>query len=306
MDTPLHRFAAAHDGIVTVRAARALGYDWARLRAVIRAEGWTRIAPSAYAMPDPPVALRARVRAEQLRHGAVVASHRTAAALHGADVLRPAFELTASGPTRFDIPEGTHYRWALDRDDVVLLDGLAVTSPARTATDLLRALPQHEAVIVTDGLLRAGTVTLDAVADRLDRLAGRRFVKSRAWPSFARLDPRAESVAESKARLVLHDARLYPRSQVVVADRGGRRVRVDLWFPSGVAVEVEGFAFHATRDQHQADIARFNAIARVAGATVLRFSWADVFHRPASVVATVRAALARAAGDSGPVARGDW
>lgn len=300
MDTPLHRYAAAHDGVVTVEVARALGYDWSRLRTVVRIEGWSRVAPSAYAVPGA-VDLRTRVRAEQLRHGALVASHRTAAVLHGGEVLVPSFDFTVDGRGRYDVPSGSLHRWTLDRGDVVRVGGLRVTSPARTATDLLRALPRDEAVIAVDALLRAGAVTLDAIARRLERLAGRRFVRARAWPAFAPLDPRAGSVAESKARLVLHDAGLFPRSQAVLVDGPGRRVRVDFWFPAGVAIEVEGFAFHSSREQHQADVARFNELTRIPGLTVLRASWADVFHRPRVLVTAVRSALAALAGASGDV-----
>jgi hypothetical protein len=297
MDTPLHRYAATHDGIVTVAAAYDLGYDWSRLRTLLRAEGWVRVAPAAYAAPGADVDLRARVRAEQLRHGAVVASHRTAAMLHGADVLVPGFDFTVDGSGRYDVPDGTTYRWTLDHGDVTEVDGIRVTTAERTATDLLRALRRHDAVIAADGLLRAGSTTLAAIAARLDRLAGRRYVPTRAWPAFARLDPRSGSVAESKARIVLHDAGLVPRTQAMLVDTAGRRARVDLWFAVGVAVEIEGFAFHASRQQHQADIARFNDLGRLPGVTVLRFSWADVFHRPVALVSAVRAALAAATGE---------
>lgn len=305
MESPLHAFADAHHGVVTVAAARALGYDWSRLRDVVREEGWTRVAPSAYAMPSASHDLRARVAAEQLRHGALVASHRTAAALHGGDVLVAGLDFVADTSSRYDVPGGTLYRWHLAAGDVVDLDGLRVTSPVRTATDLLRALPRDEAVIAVDGLLRAGAVTLDAVAARLRRLARHRHV-ARAWRAFARLDPASGSVAESQARLVMYDAALFPATQVPV-DVGGRVVRVDFCFPERVAVEVEGFAYHSTREQHQADVRRFNALARGADVTVLRFSWADVFHRHRAMVAAVRAALASATtGERRHGARGNW
>lgn len=297
MDSPLHRFAADHDGVVTVAGAAALGYDWSRFRAIIRDEGWTRLAPAAYAAPGRGADLRSRVRAEQLRHGAVVASHRTAAALHGGDVLAPGFDFTVDGSGRYDVPGGTLYRWPLGTRDVTDLAGVRVTSPARTAADLLRALPRDDGIVAVDGLLRAGVVTLDAVAARLERFRGHRYVR-RAWTAYRLLDPRSGSVAETKVRLLLHDAGLAPRSQVVLRDVAGRRVRVDFWFPCGVVVEVEGYAFHGSRDQHQADIARFNELARVPGALVLRFSWADAFHRPTALVSTVRTALARATGES--------
>lgn len=301
VDTPLHRFAREHDGVVTVAAARDLGYDWNALRTVLRAEGWRRHAPSAYVRPGTHDELRTRVRAEQLRHGgAVVASHRTAALLHGGETLTPGLDFVADTSSRFDIPNGTLTRCPLAGGDVVDLDGLRVTSPARTAADLLRALPRDEAVIAVDALLRAGTVTLDEVAHRLRGLRRHRNVV-RAWRAFARLDPASGSVAESKARLVLYDAALFPRTQVVLG-----RARVDFWFAAGVAVEVEGFAYHSSREQHQADVARFNTLAALPGVTALRFSWADVFHRPRAMVAAVRAALARTTGERRQRARGDW
>ena len=301
MDSPLHRFARQHGGVVTVATAAAFGYDWSRFRAIVRAEGWARVAPSAYALPGHAIDLRTRVHAEQLRHGAVaesplvvspvVASHRTAAALHGGDVLAPGFDFTVDGDGRYDVPGGTTYRWPLRPGDVARVEGLRVTTPARTAADLLRALPRDEAVIAVDGLLRCGAVTVDAVASRLERFAGHRYVR-RAWEAFRHVDPRSGSVAESKVRLLLRDGGLWPRSQVTLLDVAGRRVRVDFWLGEGVAIEVEGYAFHSDRETHQADIARFNALAGVPGVTVLRFSWADAFHRPAAVVSAVRAALA--------------
>ena len=302
MDSPLHRFARGHDGVVTVAAARELGYDWNALRAVLTAEGWRRLAPSAYAHPDVHGDLRTRVRAEQLRHGAVVASHRTAALLHGGEVLTPGFDFVADTSSRYDIPGGTLTRCPLAAGDIVDVDGLRATSPARTASDLLRALPRDEAVIAVDALLRAGCVTLDEVAERLRGLRHHRHVV-RAWKAFARLDPASGSVAESKARLVLFDAALFPRTQVVIGAKGAR---VDFWLPPGVAVEVEGFAYHSSREQHQADVARFNALAALPGVTALRFSWADVFHRPRAMVASVRAALAFTTGERRPLSHAQW
>lgn len=315
METPLHEFAGRHDGVVTADAAQALGYTGARLRAVVAVEGWARIAPCAYLAPGEVETLRARVRAAQLRHRPLVASHRTALGLHVEDWRVERLEFTAPGSARYDVPDGNFYRWRLGPDDTLDLDGLRVTTPARTAADLLRALPAHDAVCAADTLLREGLVDLPAVAAALDKARGTRHIR-RAWTSYARLDPRSGSVAESKARLVLADAGLRPRSQPVLIDRIGQRVRVDFWFPAGVAVEIEGYAFHATRERHGADIARFNDLARLADVTVLRFSWADVFARSAAMVATVRAALAAreraAAPNTVPTgeyvlrSRGDW
>jgi hypothetical protein len=311
MDTPLHRYAARHDGVVTRAVAEGLGYPWPVLRTIVRDEGWRRVGRGTYALPGTPSTLRTRVRAEQVRRPVLVASQRTAAALLGGDVLVDGFDFLVEGDGRYDVRGGTVRRTHhLPAEDVVNVSGLVVTSPLRTATDLLRYRPRNEAVVAVDGLLRAGPLRLDAVAAALHTLSGERYV-ARAWRAFATLDPAAGSVAESLARLAMRDAGLLPRSQALLIDRAGRRVRVDFWFAAGVVVEIEGYAFHSTPEQHRADMARFNELSRLPDVTVLRFSWSDV-QRPPAMIAAIRAALAtrsrpRAVGsDATPRATGEY
>lgn len=290
MDTPLHRYAAAHDGVATRRAAASLGYDWPAFRRIVTDEGWQRFGRATWLAPGYEPTLRARVRAVQLRSNPLVASHGTAAALHGSDVNVNGLTFLSQGTSRYDVPDGTARRTTWRRGDVVDLGGgLLATSPVRTALDLLRGRVRDDAVVGVDGLLRARAVTLDEVAYALERSPR----SKRAWRPFALLDDRSGSVAESRTRLLFHDARLRPRTQAVLLDDAQRRVRVDFWFPPSVVVEVEGFAFHATRDQHRGDVARFNALARLTGCTVLRFTHDDVVRRPRAVLAATRAALAR-------------
>lgn len=163
MDTPLHDFAARHDGVLTRAVAESLGYPWPVLRRLVADEGWQRTGRATFAMPLAAVTLRTRVRAAQLRRPALVASHRTAARLYGADVLTDALEFLDDGG-RYDVPGGRARRTTWRRGDVVTLDGLTVTSPARTASDLLRCADRDEAVCAVDGLLRCGAVALDAIA----------------------------------------------------------------------------------------------------------------------------------------------
>lgn len=296
VESPLHRFAAAHDGVVTLAAAEALGYAWPALRSVVDAEGWPRAGRGTYVLPGTEPTLRTRVRVEQLRRPVLVASDRTAVALHGGDLLTEGLDFAVAGDGRYDVSGGRVRRTRWVRGDTVDLGGLTVTSPGLTATDALRYLPRNEAVVAVDALLRNGAVVLDEVAARLRDLRGERHV-ARAWRAFARLDPRSGSAAESLARLVMWDAALFPRSQVVLLDRAGRRVRVDFWFTAGVVVEIEGYAFHSTREQHQSDVARFNDLSRLTDQTVLRFSANDVRQRAPGMVATIRATLAARGGE---------
>jgi hypothetical protein len=54
-----------------------------------------------------------------------------------------------------------------------------------------------------------------------------------------------------------------------------------------VAVEIDGWAFHSDVDRFQRDRERQNALISL-GWTVLRFTWADLAHRPEYVASTVR------------------
>jgi very-short-patch-repair endonuclease len=61
-----------------------------------------------------------------------------------------------------------------------------------------------------------------------------------------------------------------------------------------VAVEIDGFAFHSTRDRFENDRRR-DARLRQAGITVIRITWRQLERESEAVIADVAGALARAA-----------
>lgn len=63
---------------------------------------------------------------------------------------------------------------------------------------------------------------------------------------------------------------------------------IDVAFPQlGIAIEVDGMAYHVDVDRFRGDRARQNALVAL-GWTVLRFTWADLTERPGYVTATIR------------------
>lgn len=157
----------------------------------------------------------------------------------------------------------------LDPADVVTRNGMRVTSPARTAYDLARRLPQDQAVAVVDALLRIGAVGPEQVVElarRSPRARGRRQALAVAGLA----DPRAESPRESLLRLAVHRAGLpAPVPQYEVREDGRFVARLDLAWPQArVALEYDG-AHHRDRDQFGKDVARHNAL-RAAGWVVFQ------------------------------------
>ncbi|WP_245766789.1 endonuclease domain-containing protein [Streptomyces colonosanans] len=234
-------------------------------------------------------------------------SHRSAAYLWGIETL------TADSPDALDAAEFTDptlslrrrlpsvrvHRIPLSETEVVQRWGLRVTEVPRTLTDLLRAGPRDDALVAVESALsrrtvgnarRAPLTTPAALAVALEApLLG--ATRARNW--LALVDPRSGSPAETIARLRMLDARLHPEPQAEVHTPDGRRRYLDFLFRAeGLAVEIEGYAYHGTRESHRRDVARFNQVLQCPEVrNLLRFTAEDVFHRPAWMIREVRAAL---------------
>ncbi len=289
--------------LLTSRAVDA-GWPERSLSRVLRVEGWTRIRAGAWVQPGQAVDLATRLRAVQLLRPQLVVSHRSAAALWRIETLGngtdAALEFVDPKLALRRKSGGVHvYRLPLTKADVAVRNGLRVTNPARTLADLLRAGPRNNALVAAESALtyrrvnrvrRAPVTRLDVIAKALEApLLGAK--RARDWLGL--IDPRSESPAETIARLHMHDAGLHPEPQAELLTPEGRRLRLDFLFRTeGVAVEVEGYAYHGTWDAHRRDVVRFNQIAQCPKVRrLLRFTAEDVFHRPALMIEGIRAAL---------------
>lgn len=191
--------------------------------------------------------------------------------------------------------------------------GLRVTCAVRTLTDLLRTGPRDDALVAVEsalthrrvgGFRRAPLTDLDSLSAALEVAPKKAAVRARSWLRLC--DPRAGSPAETIARLRMLDVGLRPETQAEVCTPDGRRRYLDFLFqPEGLAVEIEGYAYHGTRDSHRRDVARFNQILqRPEIRSLLRYTAEDVFHRPAQMIREIRAALtATASRPAGGAAR---
>ncbi|MFF8508507.1 hypothetical protein ACF064_10500 [Streptomyces sp. NPDC015492] len=304
----------ARGGILLTIWALAAGWPPGRLAGRLRRDGWQRVCRGAWAAPGKEVDWRVRATALQLLRPEWVCSHGTAARLHrierlGARGGAEPLEFTAPAPSRSPSGpvagggtpvrvHGTRFLTAADRS---MRRGLRTTTPARTVGDLIRAAGgREEAVVVADsalarraveGVRREALVRYEDLAAEL--AAPRRgSPRARAWLRLA--EPASGSPAETVARLRMGDAGLFPESQPILRPASGPPLRPDFLFRAeGLAVEVEGYAFHGTRRAHERDAARFNALQSCPEVRrVLRFTAGEVFRRPDRVTAVIRAALA--------------
>lgn len=152
-------------------------------------------------------------------------SHLSAACLHGLPVWKhdlASVQVVRPGSGGGHRRDSLHTRYArLGPDDVELIDGIKVTSGARTIIDLGRSIPFERAVVCADFALRTGLVTPDQLTAAMER-ARRTLGAGRARQVVAFADGRSESVGESRSRVAMHRAGLpAPQLQVEIRSRYG-------------------------------------------------------------------------------------
>ncbi len=214
--------------VLTRSGLLAAGWEPSEVR---RLRDTARLMPlrrGAYAAPDPQlseprVLHEARVRAAvQAMSDQAVVSHVSAAVLHGFELWRPHLShvhLTRDRGRGGRIGADVHVTPApLDAEEVVLVHGVPVTSPARTLVDLVRGIGFEQGVVAADFALRSGIVDVAGLQVALDRARGWPGVpRARRVAAFA--DARSESVGESRSRVAIARAGLpVPRPQLEVVD----------------------------------------------------------------------------------------
>jgi hypothetical protein len=296
-------------------------YDLARR---VRDQDLARVRRGAYAEPLPPDA-SAENRHRQLiaaalpgLHPGAVVSHGSAAVVHALSVWRGALDRVhvtrsiASGGHRRRL---VHVHAAPLRDsDVVRVNGVAVTSIARTVLDLARTVPFQQAVSAGDRALALG-LDPEALRNGLARM--------RSWPgvraaqrSCGFMDPRSESVGESFSRVrFLEQGIPAPELQYEVYDENGFLLaRCDFgWEEQRTLGEFDGKVKYdrllrpgqTGGDAVYAEKMREDAL-RDRGWQVVRWTWADLerpevirdrllraFERTAGLAPSARAAVNR-------------
>ncbi|MGQ0575567.1 MAG: DUF559 domain-containing protein [Pseudonocardia sp.] len=278
---------ARQDGLVTFAQAADHGLSARAVQRRVRSGEWRCVAPRVYLGASHPLTERARVRAASLWAGDPgVLSGPAAAWWHGM-LTRPPRQVEVTIPRTRGLrprPGVVVRRRDLDRDDLAKVRGVAVTGVALTALETAAALP--------DGSTFLDRALQHHVGFRPVYAAYCRNLGAHGSGRIAELLIAAADRADSAAERVL--TTLLRRAGIdgwTVAYPFGRWT-IDLAFPAArLAVEVDGWAWHADVARFQADRTKGNALVR-AGWVLLRFTWHDLVDRPEDVIRQVVAALA--------------
>lgn len=252
---------------------------------------YTRLFRDVYVDPDSEVTPALRAKAGWLWAGrrGVVAGF-SAAALHGSKWVENRSVAELIHGNRHRVPGIKTHGDHVEEDEIAVIDGIAVTSPARTALDLGCWYPTTTAVAAIDALARATEFKAADVELLARRYAGRRGI-ARARQAADLFDAGAQSPKESWLRVILIRAGLpRPQTQIPVLDEFGSAIAyLDMgWEDVKVAVEYDGDHHRSDRSQYNWDIRRLERL-QGRGWIVVRVVAAD---RPADIIQRVRAARA--------------
>jgi hypothetical protein len=217
-----------------------------------------------------------RLRAQTIRlvvPDQAVACNETAAWLHGVDAFRPSerFLLEPSfvvphGSSRVRAPHIRCRQAHIDSEDVTYVGGVHVTTPVRTASDLLRRLYRPYALAAADGFAHASLVDVEELQDFVARLKGYPgIVQARSLSHL--VEPLAQSAGESWQRLRILDAGFpRPEAQHEVTDHLGRTFFLDHAYPEVlVGVEYDGREFHTDDNDVAHDVERRDELSALYG-----------------------------------------
>jgi Protein of unknown function (DUF559)/Transcriptional regulator, AbiEi antitoxin len=219
-----------------------------------------------------------------------VLSHASAAAAFSLRRSRELHVIARSGRKRRP-GVVVHERRVVPDDEVTSLDGLPITTPARTLLDLAGSgLKLTRLELAVDRAVKQRLLDFAELRELLARYPGRPGTPSLKAVLAAYSDPLDVRSELEELVLELCDARGLPRPLVncVIEEK----VRDFCWPSRRLVVEADSFAWHSSPASLNADRERDVALT-LAGWRVLRFTYAHVTRRPDWVARSILGALSR-------------
>lgn len=246
-------------------------------------------------------AIKVAALAEASRRRNCVASHHSAARIHGLELLFPPEEdvLTVTVPPgkKTGRPKETdvvRHAAALPEEHITEYRGIQVTTVARTVADIARTSTFAQGVVVADSAMRRDPNVKSRIRDVLQECPKWPGVDlARKVAEFAEWMP--ETPLESAARAIFHEHGLPPPVfQAPILGKNGRvTATTDFCWPEyGAIAEADGADKYLKRGDLKRDHQRDSRIQEV-GWEVVHFLWDELFAVPAEVVDRVRVAFER-------------
>jgi very-short-patch-repair endonuclease len=283
--------AARQYGVAGRRQLLALGFGRCSIQRRLAQGRLHQVHRGVYAVGHRVLSMQGRWMAAVLAAGPGAAlSHRSAAALNAIGSETGEIDVTVPIARRNRRGLCIHVS-PLAPDEITEVDGIPVTTVARTILDLAAVWPRHrlERTMHEAELRRLTSPTsLDELLRRHPRRRGNATL--RAIMATARLgDQMTRSEFEARFLAFIDDAGLpRPETNVLV-----ERFEVDCaWRTPRLIVELDGHATHSTRRKFESDRARDRAL-QAAGWRVIRITWRQMKEEAGELATDLRTLLPR-------------
>jgi very-short-patch-repair endonuclease len=303
-DTPSSRLAdiaRPQHGLFTIRQAADAGFATTTINARVVAGQWQRLGRGVLGFSGVPVTFRRAAMAATMSIDGAVASHETAATLHGFRYLESRPIAISVPPASWQQLPGVHVHRYQDLADrwITTVHGIPATNPERTMIDLAAVLRPARLELVLDAAL-AQNVDIGRLIFAFNRLArrGRRGI-GRLRPL---LDARGDGYVAPDSELEKRFLQLVRRNQLPEPVRQmptwweARLIGLaDFAFPvAKVIVEVDGRLGHTQLLDREGDLLR-DQLAGAAGWRVLRITYRQLTQHADRTLDLVRSAVRAAA-----------
>lgn len=285
-------------GMITRAQARLTGMSTRQIDYRLRTGRWAVCSPGVYRHAQLERSWSGRVLEACLVHRAL-ASHRTAAALHGIDGYQPGRIEVVVGAGNWRLPDDLHLHQSsqMDRTDPVTMESIPCTGLGRTVLDLAAVVSRRRLEFTVDAVIRSGRLGFSDLCgvlsshsrrgrDGCGRL--RELLDDRVGKTAVPLSDWSRMVSD----LLVERGLPAPEFEhTVLREDGSFVAQVDLAYPEArVAIELDSVAWHLNREAFERDPRRRNRLV-VAGWTVLAFTWADYVDHPRALYLTVRSTI---------------
>ncbi len=286
LDVVIAELAARQHGVVTVAQLSAAGATRNAIAHRVENRRLTSLHRGVYRLGETETRLT-RLMAAVLAGGAgAVLSHHAAAELHGFAPRKPgAIDVTVQ---RGHARRRDGLRIHRARVDATRVHGIPTTTPARTILDLAAVLPHRDLRRAIEEAQIQRKLDPHSLTDAVDQAAGHRGARALRAIATDENEPQlTRSEAERRLLELIQRADL-PRPETNV--RIGRWEVDALWPAERLVVEVDGFAFHSSRDAFERDRHKETDLA-AAGYRVARVTWRQIARERELVVASLARAL---------------
>jgi hypothetical protein len=289
--------AASQLGLFTVRQALASGVTRKMLRTRIAQGAWRRIHRGVFVVEGhamtPEAAHLAAVLAADVE--GTRSSHRAGAWLWGMTPYEQKPEITLVSDVRIRLKDVRVHRTKTRLLEPVVRKGVPATTAAETLLDLGAVLELEKVQDALDRGIASKILTpMSALAEleRRGRMGVRGTAHLRTLLDHAGMTgSHHPSVLEAKTRRLIQKAGLpQPECELVVGKNG--EYRLDFTWPElMLAVEVDGWMYHASTAAFVGNKSRKNALT-IDGYSILKYTWIHVTKTPTTVTRELRAAYA--------------